>query len=265
MKLPETKSQAGEKGFTLLDLLVVMGVMVVLLAIQLPALAAAKSQTKIGICASHVRQLALACQMYAADNSDRLPVMNGRATWAWDVPAPVTDALLAYGLEKRTFYCPGTAPRFTDLQNWSAPGTGTGSTLWNYDFMDSFHVIGYALAFSGSASVLNQTNQNTTILPETIKLGSTTLPAPPASGRVLVADATISVNSLQPGYEHPENNYTSIAGGFMPHGVLTPHVSPHLSGNIPAGGNLGFKDGHVAWRQFKLMTPRTTAAACFWW
>jgi hypothetical protein len=38
-----------------------------------------------------------------------------------------------------------------------------------------------------------------------------------------------------------------------------------LKGNVPAGGNLGFKDGHVDWRDFKLMTPRTPGGPYFWW
>jgi competence protein ComGC len=62
------------KGFTLLDLLVVLSVIAVLIILQLPVLAAGKSQSKIGMCASNVRQLALACQIYANDNGERLPV-----------------------------------------------------------------------------------------------------------------------------------------------------------------------------------------------
>jgi hypothetical protein len=98
------------------------------------------------------------------------------------------------------------------------------------------------------------------MLPEMINNGSTYLPAPAASDRVLVADATISNGTTQPGYAHPENNYTTISGGFYKQ-----HVSPHLNGNIPAGGNVGFKDGHVAWRKFELMAPRTLSGPYFWW
>jgi hypothetical protein len=69
-----------------------------------------------------------------------------------------------------------------------------------------------------------------------------------------------------PGYANPANNYTAIVGGFMQNGLIYPHVTPHLNGNVPTGGNLGFKDGHVAWRKFEVMTPRSTSAgANFWW
>ena len=79
-----------------------------------------------------------------------------------------------------------------------------------------------------------------------------------ASERVLVADPTISIGAALPGYAHPENNFTLVAGAFT-------HSSPHLKGNVPAGGNLGFKDGHVEWRDFEFMTPRNTYAPFFWW
>lgn len=271
MKLSNKSSGGHNRGFTLVELVVVLGVIAVLIVVQLPALAAGKSQSRIGMCAGNVRQLALACQLYANDNNDKLPVLSGSAAWAWDLPVPAADALLKSGLKPKTFYCPGTAPRFTDKENWAAPGIGSNSSLWNFGVSATpprptdFHIAGYIFAFSGVSSTLNVTNQNTTILPETLKIGSTVMPAPPASERVLLADATISNGAALPGYTHPANNYTSIPGGFQQNGVVYPHVSPHLKGNVPVGGNLGFKDGHVAWRNFELMIPRTTGGAAFWW
>ena len=243
-------------GFTLLELLVVLGVIAMLIAVQVPVLAGGKSQSKIAICASHVRQLALSCQIYANENGDRLPILIGSAAWAWDMPASAANALLHYGAQTNTFYCPGTAPKFTDAQNWAGPG----STLWG--FSTTFHIVGYSFAFSGPASMLSPTNQNTTIQPEAIS----NFPSPGmtttyrASERVLVADAILSTGPVQPGYAHPENNYADIAGGFYLH-----HVSPHLKGVVPMGGNLGFKDGHVDWRDFKFMTPRNPGGPYFWW
>src|ERR1035441_6120094 len=86
-------------GFTLLELLVVLGVIAMLIAVQVPVLAGGKSQSKIAICASHVRQLALSCQIYANENGDRLPILIGSAAWAWDMPASAANALLHYGAQ----------------------------------------------------------------------------------------------------------------------------------------------------------------------
>lgn len=258
-KLVNRSGAANAGGFTLIELLVVIGVIAVLVALQVPVLAAGKGRSRIAICASHVRQLALSCQIYANENSDRLPILSGSAAWAWDLPSGAANALLNYGAQTNTFYCPGTAPRFTDTQNWAGPGF----TLWSFGAGSGFHIVGYSFAFSGPASRLATTNQNTTIQPEAVA----NFPSPGmstiyrASERVLVADAILSAGSALPGYAHPENNYISIQGGFA-----YPHVSPHLKGNVPAGGNVGFKDGHVDWRDFRLATPRTGAnAPYFWW
>ena len=43
------------------------------------------------------------------------------------------------------------------------------------------------------------------------------------------------------------------------------HLSPHLKGRLPDGGDVAFKDGHVQWRKFALMLPRTDKGKVFWW
>jgi type II secretory pathway pseudopilin PulG len=256
MKIDPNSEIAGSNGFTLVDLLVVIGVVALLIVIQLPAWAAGKSQSKIAVCADHIRQLGLASQIYANDNNTHLPNTTSLSVlWAWDTPPAVTTALLNSGSQTNTFYCPGTSPRFTDQDDWLASGS---SSLWNFE-APNFHVIGYVLAFEGNRTLIS-TNRNSTILPETIGTGSTLMPPPLATERVLIADATLSLNANPPGYLHPENNYTTVSGGFY-----KAHTSPHLNGNIPSGGNLGFKDGHVEWRQFELMVPRTTSGVFFWW
>src|ERR1035437_3026430 len=147
-KSPNKSQMAKAEGFTLFALLVVLGVIAVLDAIQLPALAAGKSQSKIGMCASNVRQITLACQIYAIDNGSRLPVLSGSAAWAWDLPVGAASGLLGSGVATNTFYCPGTAPRFTDQDNWIASGT---SSLWNFG-APNLRIVGYAFAFFGTTS-----------------------------------------------------------------------------------------------------------------
>jgi prepilin-type N-terminal cleavage/methylation domain-containing protein len=60
-------------GFTLVELLVVIGIIAVLIAILLPALGKAREQARIATCLSNQRQLVTTFLMYANENKSILP------------------------------------------------------------------------------------------------------------------------------------------------------------------------------------------------
>jgi len=60
------------QGFTLIELLVVIAIIAILAALLLPALAKSKQKALVARCASQLRQVCVAMQLYLPDNNDIL-------------------------------------------------------------------------------------------------------------------------------------------------------------------------------------------------
>ncbi len=91
---PERKAPPA---FTLLELLVTVAVIAILAGLLLPALAGAQGRGRATYCSNNLRQLNLACLLYADDAADRLPYNLGTAQirrweasgWFWNWTTPV--------------------------------------------------------------------------------------------------------------------------------------------------------------------------------
>jgi prepilin-type N-terminal cleavage/methylation domain-containing protein len=94
------------KGFTLVELLVVMAIATILLAVALPVVMQAGSRARSARCVSNLHQLGSAVLLYSQDWGDRLPKLSGTAfgssyaTDTWPEGTSATEA--RFLLEKRT-------------------------------------------------------------------------------------------------------------------------------------------------------------------
>ncbi len=76
-------SRRTRRGFTLIELLVVIAIIGILAAMVFPVFARARESARKAVCLSNIKNIALAIQMYLADNNDTLLPTEHRQE-AWD-------------------------------------------------------------------------------------------------------------------------------------------------------------------------------------
>jgi hypothetical protein len=209
-------------------------------------MAKAKEKAQRTKCLANLKQFGLGLVNYASDNRDRMPAVTS-GFWAWDLPRSVSDVVMRNGITRDIMYDPGNPQQNVD-------------GLWNYS--GAYRVIGYAMTFPGTASVI-ATNQNPTLIPQPISIGSVMLPPPDPSRRVLTAGVIISQGGQNTTASKLTYTYTGVQGGYS-----VPHRSSHLdrSGRYPTGDNVVMLDGSGRWKKFADVVCRTQGGSPgFWW
>ena len=261
--------KTGAGGFTLLELVVVIATIAVLVALLLPALAGTRPNTQAFQCLENQRQLILAWQMYAQDNSDILPPndypyqtsapRDGTIrNWVFGTMYLIMDAIDAPGLGQgiqvnpaltslalyitnpATYKCPADITLFQGhvRQRSVSMNSAVGTVWWS----DSNH---HGTAPPGSAlggGWLTGTYNNSQTTYRTYgKTSSFTVPGPSSTWVIAdenpntIDDASLAVSMAQILIGFPANSH----GG---------------------GAGLAFADGHTEihkWVDVFLMLPTT--------
>jgi prepilin-type N-terminal cleavage/methylation domain-containing protein/prepilin-type processing-associated H-X9-DG protein len=110
-------------GFTLVELLVVIGIIAVLISILLPALSRVRRQANTLKCASNMRQLAAAMLMYIGDNKGRFPASE----------FSTITGIYPYGFSWANQLVRQNYIKAPALSVYKVPGGGTGGKVFPSD------------------------------------------------------------------------------------------------------------------------------------
>jgi prepilin-type N-terminal cleavage/methylation domain-containing protein/prepilin-type processing-associated H-X9-DG protein len=111
------------RGFTLVELLVVMGILVVLAGIAVPAYQQVTARSRAAHCLGNLRQLGVALNLYLGENNLTMPVMAAARASANDEEPAVDTVLARYVSGPEVFRCLADREKI-----WQETGT---SYFWN--------------------------------------------------------------------------------------------------------------------------------------
>lgn len=161
VKIQRNPCRTTPQGFTLVELMVVIAIVVVLMILSVPVIGRTMDSAKRGECSSNLRQIGNGLMMYAADNCGKFPMASdssktyqdalwGAAIWTYvgySLPSfsyPDNDLQGSAGIDKNIFHCPITKhypkSKFKDI---CTPATAPVANRFSYAINSTPSVVYY--------------------------------------------------------------------------------------------------------------------------
>jgi prepilin-type N-terminal cleavage/methylation domain-containing protein len=226
-------------GFTLVELLVVIGIIAVLISILLPSLGRAREMANRTKCAANLHNIGAACQAFAAEHKGVFPVLyrmpdpafpyrfppvistddtlENSVTLPWTAYGTPFQAFEAYGAKIDVWDCPSTNNSVRQIDSSVAPSEW-GSVVWtDYMYVGGLTDKNFGKSIARWGTAVPAVNQKDKYLPDCVL----------AADMVFFSGGSgYKWDSVMPRYliNHPKRN------------VKTP---------IPDFQNILYGDGHV--------------------
>jgi len=212
-----------------------------------------RENAKRVICASNIQKSLMASTSFAREHEGKYPYNWG--IWPWDADCDTVNLLLEYmGVDvsqieqeqdnnipvQDIFYCPSNIPQ-----------RKARDIYWNHHF-PSLRILSYVYLFRSVLTIYVENQSETELVVDAVL----------SQRKNRQTGETYNLN------EFPNGNFGQITNGAMEAYYGYYDSSSHLKSlKEPYGGNIGFVDGHVQWRDFKDMANRITTSSVgpMWW
>ncbi len=228
IRFPRT-SGAGPLAFSLVEMLVAIGIVVFLAALLVPGVGKALKSSRQASCVSNLRQVAAASQLYSSENEGKMPPQYDMGATFSVLLSPYAGGMKAPMIAPDIFYCPENVAQKTP------PAAGYRITSKIYNKGWSGYFIGY---------LMNASIHTMIYLDESEIAAGMTEPSRRAVRRMEIEmpSKTVSLMDLLPWPQNdgPPSSALGRSYYFDP-------AQPEFSLGVPhhGFGNILFCDGHV--------------------